>query len=258
MRTRLSAQIDNLTTVIFLLVAGLIPLFVATFTTEFYETPKLIFMFVAVSLLLILKAVQWVLAGKVSLTRTPIDVPLMIFLVVVLISAILSPEHYISFIGNLPRLHGSASSWVIYVVFYFLATSHFKSIGQVRNLLYAVLISGVVLSIVTFMSYFGAYLPFPFAKAANFSPAGGSFSTNAILVMLLPLLLVSINGVKKFVPANVAILISTLFAVVLALTGNLAVVVGAALGFLLVVLFSGKGDKFAMNAGNISLFVPLI
>src|SRR5579884_2214515 len=172
MRTRLSAQIDNLTTVIFLLVAGLIPLFVATFTTEFYETPKLIFMFVTVSLLLILKAVKWVLAGKVSLTRTPIDVPLMIFLAIVLISAILNPLHYISFIGNLPRLHGSASSWVIYVLFYFLATSHFRGVGQVKVLLQAVLVSGIVLSIVTLMSYFGAYLPLPFAKAANFTPTG--------------------------------------------------------------------------------------
>ena len=258
MKTEITNQLNKLTTIIFLLVAGLIPLFLGTFTTDFYETPKLIFLLVAVTLLLILKTVSWVLSGKVVLTRTPIDVPLLLFIAVVLISAFVSPLRYISFLGSLPKVHGSASTWVLYVLFYFLATSHLKTVGQVKGLLQALLASGVVLSILSVLSYFGVYLPIQNFKFANFSPAGSTFSGNAILVILLPVLFAGINGAKKIVPTNAAIAISTLFALTLGLTGNLAAVVAAVIGFVLVFVFDKKkGEKFSFDVKSLGLYLPM-
>lgn len=258
MRTEISKQLNNLTTIIFLAVAALTPLIFATLTTDFYETPKLVFLLVAVSLLLLIKGVSWVMGGKVSITRTPVDVPLLLFLAVVLISTFISPLRYISLFGNLPRIHGSASTWVLYILFYFLITSHLRSTGQVKKLLQALLASGVVLSAVSILTYFGAHLPIPAFQAANFTPTGSSFSTNSILVLLLPILLVATSGARRLVSSPIAISIASLFALTLALTGDFAVIVAGAVTYLLTIYFGSRTESLKLNSKTIGAYIPLV
>src|SRR5690242_9795599 len=114
MRSRVAEELSRLTTVIFLVVAFTLPVFFSTLTPDYFETPKIIFLLVATTLLVVLKGASWVLSGKVLLTRTPIDIPLLLFLAAVLVSAYLSPLRYIAFVGSLPKIHGSASSWIMY------------------------------------------------------------------------------------------------------------------------------------------------
>ena len=165
-------------------------------TTELYDTPKFLVLLAFVGLMLILLTLKYTLQNKVTFIRTPLDVPLLLLLVVVAISTFLSPSPWIALLGNQARVYGSLSAWATLIIFYFLLTNSLRreASSQVFKI---VLLGGAVLSILSLLSYFGVkYLPAPFNQAQNFTPTGLTFSTTAILALLLPLPLIEILGDK--------------------------------------------------------------
>lgn len=220
MRQQLSAYLDQAITGVLLLVVGLTPIIFASFTTEYYEMPKLIFLVEALLVLILLWSLSWLINGRVSLTRTPLDLPLLMLLVVVLLSAFFSQSRFISIFGNFPRVHGSVVSWIAYILFFFVAVSHLKSLRHVKLMLYVLLTSTVIVSILSLVSFFGFYLPFDFIKGANFTPTGSTFSTLAMVLLLLPITLTSIISPNRYLPQIPALVLTAIFGVVIAFLGN--------------------------------------
>src|SRR5690242_12708439 len=107
MRAKVAAQLNSLNTAVLVLTAFLTPLLVLDKFTEYFETPKLIFLGIVVLVLLLIKGLTWVIEGKVTVARTPLDLPLLLILVVAIISSVFGPLHYVSIVGNIPRVHGS-------------------------------------------------------------------------------------------------------------------------------------------------------
>lgn len=255
MRKNVSVYLDNVITVLLLAVAGLTPLLFLNQTTEFYEMPKLIFIFIATVLLLGLWIFSWILKGKVSIIRTPLDIPLLILLAIVIISAFFSPSKYTVIYGNLPRVHGSTVAWVSYILLYFVAVSHLRSLLKIRLLLYVLYASGVLVSLITLLSFFGLYLPFDFAKAVNFTPTGSSFSTVAFLLLLLPFPLLSILNTNKYFPVPVATVIAILFGAVVALIGSTPAYVALLLVYALSLFIPNPNKNRQALAG---FMIPLV
>src|SRR2546423_1211646 len=100
MRQQLTTYLDNAITLLLLVVAGLTPLLFVNQTTEFYEMPKLVFLVVTTVVLLGLWIFSWILKGKVVITRTPLDVPLLLLLSAVLVSTYFSASRYEAIYGN--------------------------------------------------------------------------------------------------------------------------------------------------------------
>lgn len=274
MKKELSAFLRQTMTTIILMVAGLTPLIVAPLTTDFFDTPKIIFLITAVLILLILWSLSWIIEGKVVFTRTPLDIPLLLLLGIVIISTLFSETRAISILGNIPRVHGSAVTFAAYILFYFVAASNLKTLKDLKALIYVLLGSGIILSIISILAFFGIYLPISFAQAANFSPAGSSFSVSAFLVLLLPILMMAIVApsqeidyskiaddpigfIKKYVkslvtphfliPPSIAIVLLSLFGVTIALLSPLngddhSAQVAAAAAVVLVVLASKRSQ----------------
>lgn len=236
MRHNFSAYLDNAISLILLVVAGITPLLFLNQTTEFYEMPKLVFLSIATIVLLGLWIFSWILKGKIVITRTPLDIPLLVLLAVVLLSTYFSDSRYVAIYGSFPKVHGSAISWVTYIRLYFVTVSNLNTVGKIRNFLYALYTSGVIVAVVTLLSYFHVFLPFDFAQTVNFTPTGSSFSTIAFLLLLLPLPLFSIINPSKYLPLPLALGLSVLFGLTIALIGALptyiALVVAFALCFL--------------------------
>lgn len=255
MRRHLTAYIDNAITLLLLIVAGLTPILFFNQTTEFFEMPKLIFLVVVTLVLLGLWIFNCILKGKVAITRTPLDIPLLILGVVVIASTYFSETKYAAIYGNFPKVHGSAVSWITYILLYFVTVSHIKSLTQVRTLLYVLLGSAVVTSLVSLSSFFGGFLPFDFAKAVNFTPTGSSFSTIAFLLMMLPLPLLSLLHPNKYMPAPFALVLSLLFGITIALTGNISSYVALLIVFALSV-FVTKPQQIKRTAGL--FLVPVV
>ncbi len=231
MRNELTALTNRLSIVILLGVAALLPLIFVLFTTEYYETVKLVFLIVASSLLLIVWSLRWIFQGKVSFIRTPLDVPILLLLIIVVLATVFTDTKNIAVYGNFPRIHGSLISWVTYILFYFIAVSQLRSKLQVVTVYYTLLGSSVIVALVTLLSYFGVY-PLgnllAFTKVLNFTPTGSSFSTVALLSLLLPLPLISIlrpnehsSSLSKYLPLPAAIVLASLFSLTIILVGNL-------------------------------------
>lgn len=231
MKQTLANFFDNFITFLLLIVAGLTPLIFATQTTEFFEMPKMIFLVFATILLLGLWIFSWILKGKVMITRTPLDIPLIGLLVVVIISTYLSSTKFPAIYGVFPRVHGSAVSWITYIILYFITASHLKSINQIKSLLYVLYASAIVVCFITLMSFFKVFLPLDFAKAVNFTPTGSSFSTVAFLLMLLPMPLLSLAKPNKYMPIPVALFVAIFFSMIIVLIGSLPTYIMLALLF---------------------------
>lgn len=255
MRKPLSAFLDASTYLLILGVVALTPLVFSPLTTEFYDMPKLIFLIVAVLVLIVLWTLSWVVRGRVSITRTPLDIPMLLLLIVILLSAFFATPRYLSFVGNLPRMHGSAITWAAYILFYFVTASNIRNMTQVKVMFYTLLGSTIIVSAIGLLSYFGFYLPVDFAKVANFSPAGSAFSATALMVLTLPLLLLSIVRSNKFVPMPMAIGLATLFGIGIALFGTLATQIGAIVAVIFTVIVS-KPSQIQKTA--VLLAIPVV
>ncbi len=246
MKHNLAGYLDNVISLILLGVAAVTPLIVFNQTTEFFDTPKMIFLIVATLVLLGLWIFSWIVKGKVVITRTPLDIPLLLLLGVVLISTFFSTARYASIYGNFPSVHGSAVSWVVYILLYFVTVSHLKSWNQIKMFLYALYGSGVILSLISLMSFFHAFLPIALAQAVNFTTTGSSFSTIALLLLLLPLPLLSLLNPNKYLPVPASIALASLFGVTIVLIGSPAIYIALLIAVALT-LFVAKADRVKQN-----------
>ncbi|HSA84519.1 MAG TPA: tetratricopeptide repeat protein [Patescibacteria group bacterium] len=238
MKHHISAYLDNAITLLLLLVAGVTPLLFFNQTTEFYDTPKLIFLIVSTLLLTGLWIASWIFKGKIVITRTPLDIFLLVFAASILISTWFSTARFTSIFGNIPSVHGSAVAWIAYILLYFVTVSHLKTLARIKTLLTVLYASGVVVALITLFSFFGIFLPFDFAQTANFTPTGSSFSTVAFLLLLLPLPLVSLLSTNPYITRPFALALSILFSVTIVLIGNWPINIALAIVYLLAVFIT--------------------
>jgi len=233
MRNRLSTYLDYVITFLLFVVAGLTPLIFFNQMTEFYEMPKMVFLVVATTLLVGLWIFSWIVKGKIVITRTPLDIPLLVLLVVILISTYLSPTRYEAIFGNFPRVHDSAASWVVYILLYFVTVSHLRDLTKIKMFLNVLYGSAVIAALLTILAFFHMFLPLDFAKAVNFTPTGSTFSTIAFLLLLLPLPILSVITPNKFMPMPLAVVLTILFGVTVALTASVPSLVALLIAFAL-------------------------
>lgn len=231
MKNSLGSIIDNAISFLLLAVIGLTPVLFLNQTTEFYEMPKLAFLVISTVVLIGLWIFSWIVKGKVQITRTPLDIPLLILLGTIIVSTYFSISRYQAIYGNFPRVHGSAIAWSTYILLYFVIVSNIKSLARLKTLLYVFYASAGVVALVSLLSFFGLFLPLDFAKAINFTPTGSSFATVALLILLSPLPILSLVNPNKYMPIPLALGLSILFSITVALIGSIPSYVALALVF---------------------------
>ena len=182
--------------VLVVMFAGVFFLF-TNLTTEAFDTPKYLALLGFVGITLVVLTLKFTVEDKVVLLRTPLDLPLLLLLAVAVISTIFSSSPFISLLGHQGKINGSLVALVSYILFYFLYVNNLKSFKEVRLVINLLFGAGAILSSITLLSYFGInFLPSDWNQTVNFTPTGSSFSTTAILAMLLPLLVVEILSSK--------------------------------------------------------------
>ncbi len=246
--------------------AGLVVIILSSFflfsnlTTEFYDTPKFIMLTIFTGALLILTTLKYTLNNKVVLIRTPLDIPLLLLLAVGIVSTILSPSPYVSLLGNQLKIHGSLVSIIVLVIFYFVLVNNLKGARVVKWILYITTLSAVVLSVVSLVAYTGAVvLPSSWTHGINFTPTGSSFSTTAILALLIPFVVTQIIS-GNFTAQILNSVFLTLFGITIALTGTFSTWIAGALALLLTLLTNFDYRKI-MNIKPVTLValaIPLV
>lgn len=222
-------------------------------TTEFYDTPKMIVLIAFVILMLTTQTLKYITDGKMVLTVSPIDLLILLLVIVAVISTFTSESYYVSLLGNAPRVYGSLVSLAVAAIFYYLLVNNLKSESDAKPVIYTLVISAIILSLLAILSYFNVkFLPFTFTQAPNFSPIGASFSLVALLCLVMPFLVVSFKA-RKAISRGLIISILTLFAVVIVLIGNWSMYIAGGFSIILSAVFVKTSVK-----DKVLLCVPII
>ena len=208
-----------------LVLVFILPLFFLPITTEFYEFNKNILLAVTCLLFLALWMGKMVLAKKVTLRRTPFDLPIILFAAVVAASTILVSPNKIEAL----LLPGATGTVFALTIFYFLLTNNFgeKQAGQAVK---ALLISATLLALITIYQFIGigealisANSFWVFLKPKFWTPAGGLLSLGSFLLTVF--ILAALQIWKKHIWGKQPLSASSLSEIVafLILAGGLGV-----------------------------------
>ena len=158
------------------------PLSFSTLTTDAYALPKQIVLGFAVFATFLLIGVRFVIDGKILLRRTPFDLPVILFVLVAFISAVLSVNQADSIQAFIPLL--------LCALLFFAITNTIKNDRSIYYMVFSLGLGAVILSLITVLSYLKIYiLPFASARSQTFSPFGSLFDQAVYLAIVLSVIL---------------------------------------------------------------------
>lgn len=177
--------------------AFLTPLFFLPITSEFYQFNKQVLVVGVTAILLILWGVKMGIEGKMRVTRTPVDIAIIIFGIAFILAAFFSVDRYVSLAGFYPRFHGSLVSALAYIVLFFVAVSNLDK--QARGwVVWALVGSGVVLAVMSIASFFGySIVQADYSKARGWTPIGNPANLSLYLALVLPVALGAFAAAKN-------------------------------------------------------------
>ncbi len=196
---------------IFLLI---LPFIITTATTDVYILPKEITFGAVVLVSLLLLGVKMIVSEKVTFRRTPFDVPMLLFLFAILLSALFAVDRMDSLIATAPVLLAGVGV--------FLLTNTVKKENTIVFILSALLIGGAATATLALFSYLKVYpILFPFTHVQSFTPLGSLVEQAFYFFFLLPISLALAMPITKGITNNktvTASVVSVLLVAGLAIT----------------------------------------
>lgn len=166
--------------------AFLLPTFFAPFTVEYFEFNKLALAAVVTLVLLALWAIKMLSEGKVEMTKSPLNVPILLLVVAYGVSTWFSVAKFVSVFGSYGRWNTSLVVMAISALLYFVITANIKSKDQIKDVMKFFVFGTSVSSVVAIISYLGVkILPFAFAQVRNFTLTGSSVTAAAIAAIAI-------------------------------------------------------------------------
>jgi len=193
---------------LYLLVFSL-PIFILPLSMEIYEFNKTLLLFVISSLAFLLWIIKMVLIDRrLAFARTPLDIPIIIFILIAIISTIYSIDKTSSVLGFYGRFSDSLTVYLSLAMFYFTAVNNIRnwkletgnyreeSNNTINNFLKTFLASAFVIAIVGLFYILGfKFIPWEEAQFRSFNLAGGSL--NVLAIYLIPVIIISLSYLNK-------------------------------------------------------------
>ena len=123
----------------------LVPLAMAPFTSELFEFNKIIVIYIIATLVLTAWILEMILKNKIMFKRTPLDIPVLIFLVSQIASTIFSIDIQTSLFGYYGRFNGGLISIITYLVLYYGYVAHFTNEETVKFIKISLITSFLVI-----------------------------------------------------------------------------------------------------------------
>ena len=163
------------------------PLILTPWNYELFEFNKML----AVYALTIIIAGAWIIEclrrRRLLITRTPFDIPLLLFLLSQILSTVFSIDRHTSIWGYYSRFHGGLLSTLSYLVLYFAYAQFMR--GKTKTVISVILSTGLIVSLYGIAERFGIDKHIWIQDVQNrvFSTLGQPNWLAAYLVMLIPL-----------------------------------------------------------------------
>lgn len=147
-------MVTKIITICFYFLFFLTPLVFTPYNNELFEFNK---MFVVYLLTIIISTVwlmEMISSKQLLIKRTPLDIPLMLFLVSQILSTIFSIDLHTSIWGYYSRSNGGLLSTLSYIILYYAFVSYFDG-QQTLKFIKAALLGGLVVSLYAIPEHFG-------------------------------------------------------------------------------------------------------
>lgn len=132
-----------------------VPLVFAGETSELFEFNKMWLAFGLTSIILAAWASKMVAEKKIYIRRTPLDLPILLFLASQVISTLISLDQHVSWWGYYSRFNGGLLSTITYIIMYYAFVSNLN-LKHVYTSLKVTLIAGLLTALWGFPAHFGA------------------------------------------------------------------------------------------------------
>jgi len=129
------------------------PLVLWPYTSELFEFNKMIFVYLLTTLIIAVWLYRCIVAKKFIFRRTPLDIPLLVFLGSQILSAIFSIDIRTSLLGYYSRFNGGLLSTICYLLLYFAYVSNMNKEKVIKSV-YFLFYSSVVVSVIAVLEHF--------------------------------------------------------------------------------------------------------
>ena len=112
-----------------------LPLLFTTWTFEPLEFSKQMLMFVLITLALIAWLLKFLVLRSWQFVKTPLDLPILLFLGIYLLASIFSIDRVASFLGFYGSFSGNFFQILFLVLFYYLVVNNFRALRELQRLI---------------------------------------------------------------------------------------------------------------------------
>src|SRR3990167_6978264 len=165
-----------------------IPLVLWPGTSEVFEFNKMLLVYVLTILIAAAWVAKWINQKKITIRRTPLDLPILLFLLSQILSTIFSIDTHTSLWGYYSRFHGGLISTIAYLLLYYALVTNFTR-DKVSFAIYSIISSAALVALYGVLEHFGIdkHLWVQDVASRVFSTIGQPNWLSAYLVAILPL-----------------------------------------------------------------------
>ncbi len=145
---------DRIIEISFYLLFFLVPLIMTKWNYELFEYNKMTAVYLLTTIIAGSWLIKMVVEKRIIFKKTPLDIPILIFLVSQFLSFFFSIDRHVSLWGYYSRFNGGLLSIISYVVLYYSLVSNFDQ-KKIINLLKFSLASAFVVSVYGILEHFG-------------------------------------------------------------------------------------------------------
>lgn len=176
----LSSYFQNMGLFIIGLFLLTLPLIFLTNTTDAFTLPKEFALAIAVAIFFIFFVLKTISEGKLTFRSSPFDLPLLLFIIALLLSAVFSLNRFDALTSFVPYL--------FMTFLYFGIVNVVKGKGQLIFILSSLVLGGVLAGAISLCSYFKIYLlPFAPTHTPLFNTFGSLIDQAIYMVLVLPI-----------------------------------------------------------------------
>ena len=196
--------IDSLLNYIPVLLSLLVPVWFLPITVEFFEFNKLTLVTIFTVVMLVLWAIKIAITKQVIIAKSKVDLGIMAFLLVMVLSTIFSIHKTSSVFGSIGRWYPSLFGAISVVVYYYIVSSNI-TLNGIKKSLIGLLVGATVSSLVSTLAYYGVFLgEASFLKTQAFSLTG---STLTALILAIVATIIALG----LIPTTKNVLIKSAF-----------------------------------------------
>ncbi len=154
MQKALGHFFDNIIIYTFFLLFFLVPIVLSPLNYELFEYNKMMLTYGLTVIIVGAWVVKMIIEKRLRIARTPLDIPILLFLISQTISTILSIDQHISFWGYYSRFNGGLLSTISYILLFYAFVTNFPK-GKIKTLLYITLASAILIAFYGVLEHLG-------------------------------------------------------------------------------------------------------